>query len=65
MAGIVMYLDYESFIDCLVKSGYKKTDSCLTKEFWVGYTVWVELIHQDYERVVKVESGNIIRVEKV
>ena len=30
-----MYLDYESFVDCLIKSGYKKTNSCLTHETWV------------------------------
>ena len=30
-----MYLDYESFVDCLIKSGYEKTHSCLTHETWV------------------------------
>ena len=30
-----MYLDYESFVDCLIKSCYKKTNSCLTHETWV------------------------------
>ena len=29
-----MYLDYESFVECLIKSGYKKTNSCLTQETW-------------------------------
>ena len=31
-----MYLDYESFVDCLIKSGYKKIRSCLTHETWVN-----------------------------
>ncbi len=31
-----MYLDYESFVDCLIKSGYEKTHSCLTHETWVN-----------------------------
>ena len=30
-----MYLDYESFVDCLIKSGYKKTNSCWGCETWV------------------------------
>ena len=60
-----MYLDYESFVDCLIKSGYKKTHSDLTTEFWEGFTAWVELAHnEDYEYVVKIESGSIIHVEK-
>ena len=37
-----MYLDYESFVDCLIKSGYNKTHSDLTTEFWGGFTAWVE-----------------------
>ena len=60
-----MYLDYESFVDCLIKSGYKKKYSDFITEFWEGYTVWLELIHQDYEYVVKIDSGSIVRVEKV
>ena len=31
----VMYLDYESFVDCLIESGYKKTNSCFAHETWV------------------------------
>ena len=31
-----MYLDYESFIDCLVKSGYNKVSSDLVSETWVN-----------------------------
>ena len=31
-----MYLDYESFIACLIKSGYKKIHSCLKYETWVN-----------------------------
>ena len=60
-----MYLDYESFVDCLIKSGYKKTHSDLTTEFWEGFTAWIELTQQDYEYVVKIDSGSIIHVEKV
>ena len=60
-----MYLDYESFVDCLIKSGYKKIHSDLTTEFWEGLTAWVELTHLDYEYVVKIDSGSIIHVEKV
>ena len=31
-----MYLDYKSFVDCLIKSGYEKIRSCLTHETWVN-----------------------------
>ena len=61
-----MYLDYESFVDCLIKSGYNKTHSDLTTEFWDGFDYWVELTHnEDYKYVVKVDYGRIIYVEKV
>ena len=60
-----MYLDYESFVDCLINSGFKKTYSDLTTEFWDGFDYWVELTHnEDYKYVVKVDSGSIIHVEK-
>ena len=38
-----MYLDYESFVDCLIKSGYKKTNSCFTHETWVRGKDMVEI----------------------
>lgn len=38
-----MYLDYESFVDCLIKSGYKKTNSCLTHETWTNGKDIVEI----------------------
>ena len=38
-----MYLDYESFVDCLIKSGYKKTHSCLKYETWRNGTDNVEI----------------------
>ena len=38
-----MYLDYESFIDCLIKSGYKKTHSSLNHETWVNGKDGVEI----------------------
>ena len=31
-----MYLDYESFVDCLIKSGYRKIHSDLVSETWVN-----------------------------
>ena len=34
-----MYLDYESFVDCLIKSGYRKIHSDLTNETWKSGTV--------------------------
>ena len=38
-----MYLDYESFVDCLIKSGYKKANSCLTHETLVRGKDTVEI----------------------
>ena len=38
-----MYLDYESFVDCLIKSGYEKTNSCLTHETWTNGKDIVEI----------------------
>ena len=35
-----MYLHYGSFVDCLIKSGYKKTHSCLTHETWMNGCVF-------------------------
>ena len=32
-----MYLDYESFVDCLIKSGYIKQSSNLLKEYLEYY----------------------------
>ena len=39
-----MYLDYESFVDCLIKSGYEKTHSCLTHETWVNGWYGIEIM---------------------
>ena len=38
-----MYVDYESFIDCLIKSGYKKIRSSLEYETWVNGKDQVEI----------------------
>ena len=38
-----MYLDYESFVDCLIKSGYTKIRSCLTHETWVRGSIVYEV----------------------
>ena len=38
-----VYLDYESFVDCLIKSGYKKTNSDFTHETWGNGTSNVEI----------------------
>ena len=39
-----MYLDYESFIDCLIKSGYTKKCSDLMTEIWSSGTDHLEII---------------------
>ena len=41
-----MYLDYESFVDCLIKSGYNKIRSDLVSETlvngWYGIEIMVD-----------------------
>ena len=39
-----MYLDYESFVDCLIKSGYKKTYSDLVSETWMNGRYGIEIM---------------------
>ncbi|MGD4514659.1 hypothetical protein QT738_22335 [Xanthomonas citri pv. citri] len=39
-----MYLDYESFVDCLIKSGYKKTYSDLVSETWMNGWYGIEIM---------------------
>ena len=39
-----MYLDYESFVDCLIKSGYTKKCSDLMTEMWSSGTDHFEII---------------------
>ena len=39
-----MYLDYESFVDCLIKSGYTKKCSDLMTEMWSSGTDHLEII---------------------
>ena len=42
--GVIMYLDYESFVDCLIKSGYNKIRSNLVSETWVNGWYGVEIM---------------------
>ena len=39
-----MYLDYESFVDCLIKSGYNKIRSDLVSEIWVNGWYGIEIM---------------------
>ena len=39
-----MYLDYESFVDCLIKSGYTKKCSDLASETWVNGWYGIEIM---------------------
>ena len=39
-----MYLDYEIFIDCLIKSGYTKKCSDLMTEIWSNGADHLEII---------------------
>ena len=39
-----MYLDYESFVVCLIKSGYAKKCSDLTTEIWSNGADHLEII---------------------
>ena len=42
--GAIMYLDYESFVDCLIRSGYTKKCSDLMTEMWSNGTDHLEII---------------------
>jgi hypothetical protein len=42
-----MYLDYESFVDCLIKGGYEKTCSDLTTETWSNGVAYLVIIIDD------------------
>ena len=42
--GVIMYLDYESFVDCLIKSGYTKKCSDLMTEIWLNGADHLEII---------------------
>ena len=39
-----MYLDYESFVDCLIESGYNKVRSDLVSETWVNGWYGIEIM---------------------
>ena len=42
--GVSMYLDYESFVDCLINSGYNKIRSDLVSEIWVNGWYGIEIM---------------------
>lgn len=55
-----MYLDYESFVDCLIKSGYTKKCSDLMTEIWSNNIDHLEIII-DGDIVVGIETFEIVR----
>lgn len=55
-----MYLHYDNFVDCLVKSGYRKIHSDLTNETWKKWDSVIVLTQDDYTWVVKVDSSRCI-----
>ena len=50
-----MYLDYDSFIDCLIKSGYKKTHSDLNKEYWGFTDDVIEITHIGHSYITNIK----------
>lgn len=53
-----MYLDYESFVDCLIKSGYTKKCSDLMIEIWSSGIDHLEIII-DGDIVVSIETFEV------
>lgn len=53
-----MYLDYESFVDCLIKSGYTKKCSDLMIEIWSSGTDHLEIII-DGDTIVGIETFEV------
>ena len=53
-----MYLDYESFVDCLIKSGYNKKCSDLMTEIWSNNIDNLE-IFIDGDIVVGIETFEV------
>ena len=53
-----MYLDYESFVDCLIKSGYTKKCSDLMTEMWSSGTDHLEIII-DCDTIVGIETFEV------
>ena len=53
-----MYLDYESFVDCLIKSGYSKKCSDLMTEMWSNNIDHLEIII-DGDIVVGIETFEV------
>ena len=53
-----MYLDYESFVDCLIKSGYRKIHSDLMIEIWSSGADHLEIII-DGDIVVGIETFEV------
>ena len=52
-----MYLDYESFVDCLIKSGYTKKCYDLMTEIWSSGTDHLEIIIDD----VHIVTGKLLK----
>ena len=53
-----MYLDYESFVDCLIKSGYAKKCSDLMAEIWSNGADHLEIII-DGDTIVGIETFEV------
>ena len=53
-----MYLDYESFVDCLINSGYTKKYSDLMTEIWSNSIDHLEIII-DGDIVVGIETFEV------
>ena len=55
---VIMYLDYESFADCLIKSGYAKKCSDLMTEIWSNGADHLEIII-DCDTIVGIETFEV------
>ena len=53
-----MYLDYESFVDCLIKSGYTKKCSDLMTEIWSNNIYHLEIIIDD-DSIVGIDTFEV------
>ena len=55
MGGLIVYLDYESFVDCLIKSGYNKQCSDLNKEYWGFTDDVIEITHIGHSYITNIK----------
>lgn len=53
-----MYLDYESFVECLIKSGYTKKCSDLMTEMWSNGADHLEIIIDD-DSIVGIDTFEV------